>query len=500
MLLHLPGQLAGDLDRAHLRAEGTAEGAFDEAGDLALEASEHTHGWRLRAPIHATRVTPARWLLRQRLSGRRRKRDDRADDRAEHRGGGHTGAASVTDERATVAVADTSDRGPDGDQHGATASDRPPRTSHGSTTAASAHTSAAASTPSGAHERRQHVIDGRLAASASRPTRRASPGQPARVEVCSAIADGESQPDPADRAQRRPAPGRGGARAATRARRRRGRAAPSAGAPAASGHVVAAAGHAGTPAAAPRDAITSAAPGRARRPASSRRSASVSATQPRRGSSRDRQRRRTARRPPAGTRRGRERVRRPARRPRAAAAAAASARGPARRSVGPAPCRRSMLQARRGRRDRRSRASPASPRPGGRATGARRAPVAPRAAVGRSRGARRVRRPPATTPGLVADLVRATRRAPAQLAQRAALARAGAQREIDPLPELPRQVAPLAAQRRQMRAQPPGSLRGRARARDRVDAGERLVDAPAPASRGRRGSAPRAPSACSGAM
>ena len=55
MLLHLTRQLAGDLDRAHLRAEGTAEGAFDEAGDLALDASEHTHGSPLGAdPCYGT--------------------------------------------------------------------------------------------------------------------------------------------------------------------------------------------------------------------------------------------------------------------------------------------------------------------------------------------------------------------------------------------------------------------------------------------------------------
>src|SRR5207248_6601156 len=44
VFLHLPRQLAGDLDRPHLRAEGSAEGAFDEVGDLALEVAQETHG------------------------------------------------------------------------------------------------------------------------------------------------------------------------------------------------------------------------------------------------------------------------------------------------------------------------------------------------------------------------------------------------------------------------------------------------------------------------
>ena len=49
VLLHLPRELARDLDRTHLRAEGTAERAFDEAGDLAFEASENAHGRALTA-------------------------------------------------------------------------------------------------------------------------------------------------------------------------------------------------------------------------------------------------------------------------------------------------------------------------------------------------------------------------------------------------------------------------------------------------------------------
>ena len=39
VLLHLPGELAGDLDRAHLGPEGTAERAFNKASDLFLEAA-----------------------------------------------------------------------------------------------------------------------------------------------------------------------------------------------------------------------------------------------------------------------------------------------------------------------------------------------------------------------------------------------------------------------------------------------------------------------------
>ncbi len=47
VLLHLPGQLASELDRPHLGAEDTAERALDEACDLALETSEDTHPRRL---------------------------------------------------------------------------------------------------------------------------------------------------------------------------------------------------------------------------------------------------------------------------------------------------------------------------------------------------------------------------------------------------------------------------------------------------------------------
>ena len=43
VLLHLAGQFPGDLHWAHLGPEGTAEGAFDQASDLFLQVSEHTH-------------------------------------------------------------------------------------------------------------------------------------------------------------------------------------------------------------------------------------------------------------------------------------------------------------------------------------------------------------------------------------------------------------------------------------------------------------------------
>src|ERR1019366_7255381 len=55
VLLHLACELARDLHRAHLGAEGTTERAFDEAGDLALEAPEHTHDAPSRAgPCYAS--------------------------------------------------------------------------------------------------------------------------------------------------------------------------------------------------------------------------------------------------------------------------------------------------------------------------------------------------------------------------------------------------------------------------------------------------------------
>ena len=44
VLVHLARQLARDLDRAHLGPEGTRERAFDEAGELGFEGSQHAHG------------------------------------------------------------------------------------------------------------------------------------------------------------------------------------------------------------------------------------------------------------------------------------------------------------------------------------------------------------------------------------------------------------------------------------------------------------------------
>ena len=63
VLLHLARQLARDLDRAHLGAKGTAERAFDEAGDLAFEASENTHGLgrRRRVPCYGSPARARRW-------------------------------------------------------------------------------------------------------------------------------------------------------------------------------------------------------------------------------------------------------------------------------------------------------------------------------------------------------------------------------------------------------------------------------------------------------
>src|SRR6202020_3209466 len=76
---------------------------------------------------------------------------------------------------------------------------------------------------------------------------------------------------------------------------------------------------------------------------------------------------------------------------------------------------------------------------------------------------------------LVADLVASRCERAAQLGDRAALARARPQREIDPLAELWGKITALAAQRRQMRAQTARAQRGAARA-DGVDPGQRLVD------------------------
>ena len=46
MLVHLAGELAGELDRPHLGAEDAAERALDEAGELLLEVAQDAHqGW-----------------------------------------------------------------------------------------------------------------------------------------------------------------------------------------------------------------------------------------------------------------------------------------------------------------------------------------------------------------------------------------------------------------------------------------------------------------------
>ncbi len=82
---------------------------------------------------------------------------------------------------------------------------------------------------------------------------------------------------------------------------------------------------------------------------------------------------------------------------------------------------------------------------------------------------------------------------------RPALARLRAQRKVDPASQLARQVATLAAQRRQMRAQPAGALSGRAAGPDRIDPGQRLVEHERQRVQvGRRRAS--SPSACSGAM
>ena len=45
MGVHLLGQLARDLDRLHLRGEGTAEDPFDEVLDPLLKVAQDAHGF-----------------------------------------------------------------------------------------------------------------------------------------------------------------------------------------------------------------------------------------------------------------------------------------------------------------------------------------------------------------------------------------------------------------------------------------------------------------------
>ena len=61
MLLHFAHELASDLDRPHLGAEGAAERALDEAGDLAFKALEYAHpdGPSARAMLVITGATAA---------------------------------------------------------------------------------------------------------------------------------------------------------------------------------------------------------------------------------------------------------------------------------------------------------------------------------------------------------------------------------------------------------------------------------------------------------
>jgi hypothetical protein len=45
--VHLLGELAGDLDRLHAGAEGTAEDAFDETLNAGFEVAQNADGWLL---------------------------------------------------------------------------------------------------------------------------------------------------------------------------------------------------------------------------------------------------------------------------------------------------------------------------------------------------------------------------------------------------------------------------------------------------------------------
>jgi hypothetical protein len=54
--VHLLGQLAGELDRLHLGAEGAAEDALDEAFNPTLEVAQNADRWLLFASVAGARV------------------------------------------------------------------------------------------------------------------------------------------------------------------------------------------------------------------------------------------------------------------------------------------------------------------------------------------------------------------------------------------------------------------------------------------------------------
>src|ERR1700738_2286069 len=153
VLLHLAHQLARDFDRAHLGAEGTTERAFYEAGDLALEASKHTHlrarGRRAGAsPCYASRDRAALDCRRLRSSpsavGNSATATAASAPSTAPRG---IGCPVVPPANATaVLVADTRAADQATTRTRSSAADRP-RTNQGKTSAAAAQTTAGASTP-----------------------------------------------------------------------------------------------------------------------------------------------------------------------------------------------------------------------------------------------------------------------------------------------------------------------------------------------------------------
>ena len=220
MLLHLARELARDLDRAHLGAEGTAEGAFDEAGDLAFETPEDTHGLPRRALIHATRVRRCGCFANLRAAWR--KRDDRPGDRTEHRGGsaGQRRAGVVTRAR-SQRVAETSIADQTVTRRAPRASDRP-ASQHGSITAATPRPERGRSDARGSTSGRRGC-DRRSAAASASSTMQAASRAAAQIQArptSAAASTSQTQPVAPSAARRQAA--RGPRRRAP-ARRRRGR-------------------------------------------------------------------------------------------------------------------------------------------------------------------------------------------------------------------------------------------------------------------------------------
>ena len=76
VLVHLAGELAGDLDRPDLRLEGAGERPLDEAGELRLQVAQHAHSSEYRGL--ATAISPATIAPATKPRGRARSRRSRA--------------------------------------------------------------------------------------------------------------------------------------------------------------------------------------------------------------------------------------------------------------------------------------------------------------------------------------------------------------------------------------------------------------------------------------